>query len=645
MKDEFSAYLAAFIDELVRSGVSQFVISPGSRSTPLALLITTHPQCQVWMHVDERSAGFFALGIAKASQQPVVLLCTSGTAAANYTPAVIEAYYSRLPLLVLTADRPRESREVGAAQTINQVNLFGHHVKWFNDMPTPESDARMINYASFTANRAVAEAMSVPCGPVHLNFPLREPLVSDLTIYEQDWWQESRLRGLSSVGAPPKTINSGQIEGTKQEENLHSVRSSGSSSKTIDLAQDEEANQTDSLSPVDPSGSPYVSVWEGQRQLDEQMIKQVADVLASKRKGLIVCGPLDDPLFAEAVTSLSAQLGYPIIADPLSQLRSGSHELGAIIDAYDGFLRDERAVDMLVPEVIIRFGAMPVSKALQLYLERHAHCMHIIVDQHLGWRDPILLATDHIVAEASGFCHALSTYFASNGHARDLEWLTLWQNINHTTSQVLAQHADDGVLFEGRLFVELQQALPAGTALFVGNSMPIRDLDTFYAKDDKGVRMLANRGANGIDGLVSTALGISTRQQPVVAVFGDLSFYHDMNGLLVAKQYQLNLTIIIVNNDGGGIFSFLPQAKLSEEYFEPLFGTPTQLTYEHAAAMYGANYSLVHSWTQFNTVMREALDRQGLNIIEVPSERSSNVTLHREFWHAISESLTRVIGD
>lgn len=609
--DQFTAYLDAFVDELARAGVRHIVISPGSRSTPLALLAANHHHFTVWMNIDERSAGFFALGIAKASRAPVALLCTSGTAAANYMPAVVEASLARVPLIVLTADRPHEQRDIGAAQTINQVNLYGNHVKWFVDMPIPDPAPVLINQAKMVAARAVAIALSGPRGPVHLNFPLREPLIP----------------------------------------NLAAIR-----------------NSTETETETDVSPRDSISVSTGKHVLEESIIDKLATELTAHPKGLIVCGPHDEPGFATSVVALAAQLDYPIIADPLSQLRSGEHDLSPVIDTYDAFLRDEVVAARLKPEVIIRFGAMPVSKSLQLFLTRHKHARHIIVEEPLGWRDPVLLATDVIYAHAESFCLALSTKLdeqltsrteteqgeAILGEAEQSEakqaklaeqtkqtWLDQWLRIQETTARILDEASDYEALFEGRLFVELQALLPNETALFVGNSMPIRDLDTFYRADDQHIRMLANRGANGIDGLVSTALGISATGLRTVFVVGDVSFYHDLNGLLAAKQHGLDITIIVVNNDGGGIFSFLPQAQ-HPQHFELLFGTPLGLEFEHVVTMYGGTFSRVSSWGDFRQAFARSMEQGGLQVIEVPTDRQSNVDMHKQIWPKVSDAISRL---
>ena len=570
-------YLGAFIDELTRSGLRHIVISPGSRSTPLAVLAAEHPELRVWMHVDERSAAFFALGLAKARREPVALLCTSGTAAANYAPAVAEAYVARVPLVVLTADRPHELRDVGAPQTIQQIGMYGDHVKWFMEMPIPESDEHMLRHARFCASRAVIEANRKPSGPVHLNFPLREPLLPDLE--------------------HPQLFGSGRSQ-----------------------------------------GQAYVAAPDAHARLDRASLERLADQLAASERGIIICGPIDEPALAEAATELAALIGYPLLADPLSPLRCGTHRRDVVVDAYDAFLRDERAASALKPDLIIRLGAMPVSKPLLQYINRHRTSRLIVVDEG-GWRDQTLLASDMVFAAAGELCRSLTKLLAERGEKRDGAWLRCWQHLNSETRLALEQGIEQAEgLFEGRIFTELRQLLPDNTVLFAGNSMPIRDLDTFFASGDKRIRIAGNRGANGIDGLISTALGYSAAGERTVLVLGDLSFYHDMNGLLASKLHRLPITIIVVNNDGGGIFSFLPQASLKRHY-EELFGTPLGLDYAHAAAMYGGKFTRVDSWKAFRAAVPQAMDEGGLQVIEVRTERWSNVEQHRRIWKQMYDRL------
>ncbi|VBB06116.1 menaquinone biosynthesis protein mend [Lucifera butyrica] len=575
-------YIGAFVDELVRCGVNQAVISPGSRSTPLALLMAEHPGMKVWMHIDERSAAFFALGMAKAQRKPVALVCSSGTAVANYLPAVVEAAQARVPLLALTADRPPELRAVGAPQTIDQIGIFGHFVKLFVEMSVPDDSPELLQYARSVAARASAMALAGPSGPVHLNFPLREPLLPDLSI--DGMFRESGRGGQDC----------------------------------------------------------YTRILTGPRYLEPEAGKSLAKQLQGMEKGLIICGPHDDPALASAVVSLAERLQYPVLADPLSQVRSGAHDKRWIVETYDSFLRDPDVVDRLTPEVVIRFGAMPVSKALLFYLKGLPLCRQIVVDEELGWRDPTLMATDMIYAGVVPFCRELNHWLDSlaAGSPQESSWAQKWLAVNELTRKELYNQGKSEALFEGRVFIELGETLPAAATLFVGNSMPVRDLDTFFFCNDRNIRILANRGANGIDGVVSTALGVAASDNPLVLVIGDLSFYHDLNGLLAAKLHGLNATVIVINNDGGGIFSFLPQARLPQ-HFEKLFGTPLGLDFKAVAEMYHGEFSRVRSWEEFRQTLQHCLAAKGLKIIEIPTNRADNVQRHREIWQAVSHIASR----
>jgi len=587
-------YLSAFVDELVRSGLKHIVISPGSRSTPIAVLAAEHAELKVWIHIDERSAAFFALGLAKRSGQPVALLCTSGTAAANYYPAIAEANLSRVPLVVLTADRPHELRDVGAPQTIDQLGMYGSHVKWFVEMPLPEGNVSMIRHARMVAARAVMTAGAAPTGVVHLNFPLREPLLPEL-------------------GHPQLFSAERRADNVAYTADIHAP---------VGIAKD-------------------------------QLLDLSTELLQAGR-GLIVVGPCDDKELASRIASLAELLNYPILADPLSQLRSGVHPKAHIIDSYDSFLRIEGIVKELQPKLFLRFGAMPVSKPLLLYMNKYIEAKHIVVDEG-GWRDPTLLMATRITANAAVLSQQLVEVLreqearklisnldqAEAAHSEQRAWLSRWQQIQHTSAGVLeevAAHHHDGELFEGTVVKHLQQLMDNGSALFIGNSMPIRDVDSFWRNDEKEIALLANRGANGIDGLVSTAMGVSALQRGTVLLLGDLSFYHDLNGLLAAKLHRLDITIVVVNNDGGGIFSFLPQSTLPN-HFEALFGTPIGLDYEHAAHLYGGQFQRVSSWEQFQEAFRQAQASGGLNIIEIPTKRELNVTLHRSIWPKLTKAL------
>ncbi|ETI69286.1 2-succinyl-5-enolpyruvyl-6-hydroxy-3-cyclohexene-1-carboxylic-acid synthase [Neobacillus vireti] len=576
-QESLTAYIAAFVAELYSSGITDVVVSPGSRSTPMAMVMAEHPELKVHIHVDERSAAFFALGIAKATNRPAAILCTSGTAAANYFPAIVEAHSSRVPLVVLTADRPHELREVGAPQAINQIHLYGQHVKWFAEMALPEENREIIRYARTVCARAAAIAAQAPAGPVHLNFPFREPLIPKL---------------------------------------------------------DEELFQLEER----PKG--YVKVQSGELTLENNHFQDIAEKLKGKERGIIVCGNTSDNRFAMAVTRLSEALNFPILADPLSQLRSGSHNQDNIIETYDTFLRNEDAKTFLKPEVVLRFGAMPISKALSNFLKENHGAEQFVIDGGGGWRDPAALSTEMIFCNEAIFCEQLLCFLDTNSSSG---FLQDWQSLNVLTKENMSLVKDLTELSEGKLFYQLVDMLPEGATLFVGNSMPIRDLDSFFLNNDKSIKVMANRGANGIDGTVSTALGAALYSKSLYLVLGDLTFFHDLNGLIAAKLYNIDIHIILVNNNGGGIFSFLPQSEHPKN-FELLFGTPLNLEFEHAVRMFNGKFTKIKDWNHLDMEMKNTIENSGIHVFEVVTNRDSNRDEHREFWRTVSQEISNFVN-
>lgn len=578
-QESLTAYTAAFVAELVQTGVTEAVISPGSRSTPMAMVMAEHPGLNIHIHVDERSAAFFALGIAKATGKPVAILCTSGTAAANYFPAIAEANISRIPLIVITSDRPHELRDVGAPQAIDQIHLYGHHVKWFVEMAIPEKSEEMLRYVRSVCGRAAATALQAPSGPVHLNFPFREPLIPRLD------------ENVFQLNERPKK---------------------------------------------------YVNVRNGALTIDKSDLSDIALMINEHEKGIIICGQMEDETFAGMVTELSDRLHYPILADPLSQLRSGKHSTANVIDAYDTFLRSADAKDFLKPTIVLRFGAMPVSKALTIFLKENNEAEHLVIDSGGGWRDPAVLSTEMIYCDETKFCRdLLSEVKAKN----DQQFLHKWQTLNQLTKENLTVIRDTTELSESRLFYQLAEMLPDHASLFVGNSMPIRDLDSFFHNNKKSIRILANRGANGIDGTVSTALGAATvTSQSSYLVLGDLTFFHDLNGLLAAKLYDIDMTIIVINNNGGGIFSFLSQAE-HPKHFEHLFGTPLDLDFEHVVRMYNGKFTRVQDWEHLGSLMESSKKAHGLNVIEVVTKRDRNTEEHRKMWNIVSQEISKYVNE
>ena len=569
------AFVAAFVDELARCGLKHVNICPGSRSTPLAVLFHQHPSFKVWTHLDERSAAYFALGQAKAGRQPTAVLGTSGTATLNFAPAVAEAFYGRVPLLILTADRPPELQEVGAPQTISQSQLYGRHVKKCVEMPLPEGGSDAVRYVRATANRAIADSVAARSGPIHVNFPFREPLIPVA--------EEGKLSEL-------------------------------------------------------PAG-PSVSVTQGPQTLPPSDAVGLAAELRRARRGLIVCGPQDDPAFPDAIVRLGRRLQFPVLADILSQVRRGAQATN-LVDSYDAFLRDPRIASQLVPDLVLRFGATPVSKPLQQFLQGLPSSRQLLIAPADDLHDPALVATDRVQVDPRTFCDVmLSHVTAMDEHDNSLlDWRLKWERVNGQTRSVLKDClTDNSTLNEPRVFSELDSVLPPGAILFAGNSMPVRDLDSFCSAASRPARFLANRGASGIDGVVSTALGVSSvSAAPCLLVIGDLSLYHDMNGLLAAKQHGLRATIVVLHNDGGGIFSFLPQAETVAS-FEELFGTPHGLDFRHAAGLYGLDYCEVEERPEFRTALEESFRRPGVSLIVVHTNREANVRLHRRLWQAVSQ--------
>lgn len=571
--ESLTRYVANFVDALAHSGLEHVVISPGSRSTPLAMMFCEHASIQEWIVVDERSAAYFALGIAKRTKKPVALLCTSGTAAANYYPAIIEAHYNRVPLIILTADRPHELRDVGAPQAIDQIKMYGDHVKWFQEMPLPEMNGEMLQYVRTVANRAIQISNNDHPGPVQLNFPFREPLIPDFSL--ENIWGEK-----------------------------------------VDI-------------------EPF-EVAEGKRQLSKEKREELYTQLKNATKGLIVCGPQENPYLAGAIARLSEAWEIPVLADPLSQLRGGKHSKAYIIENYDAMFRSEEIRKRLKPDFILRFGAMPISKAYSFYAQEHADSLHFVVDSSFSYRqptkqrtlflydDPILLIEEWLKISAD--------------KQIDRNWFNEWKIYNEYTAKLI-QQTKTNPLTEGEAVRTLVEVLPDSSILYVGNSMAVRDLDTFFLRTDKQIHLLANRGASGIEGLISSALGASiSTERNVTLILGDLSFYHDLNGLHIAKHYDIDLTILLINNNGGGIFSFLPQAK-EKKHFEKLFGTPLDLDFQPIVKAYGGTYKRVREADELRQALKKSYETKGLSVVEVRTDRQENKKWHHELWHNIKQRL------
>jgi 2-succinyl-5-enolpyruvyl-6-hydroxy-3-cyclohexene-1-carboxylate synthase len=544
------------------------------------------------VHIDERSAAFFALGLSRSLGEPVALLCTSGTAAANFFPAVVEARSAGVPLIVLTADRPPEMRDVGAAQTIDQNRLYGAHAKWFVEVALSDPAPEMLRYARTLAARAVGQAAAAPAGPVHLNFPFREPLVP--------------------------------------------VPGEDASEPDPDAGRVARGHET---------SSPWVTVAGSSLRAAAGTVSSISRRLRDASRPLIVCGPQQNADLPSLLSSLASFVGAPVLADPLSQARWGAHNRDVIIDGYDSLLRDDATASSLAPDFVLRIGGVPTSKALTQFLARHSAAPLIVVDGG-RWSDPSLLADEMVNADPKGLVEDVLAALETGevGARKPTAWLTRWRNFNDAARAALTDYSSSlDEQFEGRALADVVACLPSGAALFVSSSMPVRDLDAFGTGDQRSIRVFANRGANGIDGVVSTAMGVAAGARArgdgrLVLVIGDLAFYHDMNGLLAARLHSLDATLVVINNDGGGIFSFLPQAD-HPEHFEKLFGTPHGLDFEHAAALYEATFTRADHSDALRTSLTKGLSGDGLHIIEVRTDRARNVELHRAAWARVAAAV------
>jgi 2-succinyl-5-enolpyruvyl-6-hydroxy-3-cyclohexene-1-carboxylate synthase len=576
------APLRALAEELVRGGVREVVICPGSRSTPLALALRMQPGLRSWVHLDERAGAFFALGAAKASRRPVAILVTSGTAAAELLPAMVEAFHGRVPLIALTADRPPELRDRGAPQTIDQDHLFGRFAKWFADLPVPEPGEWSLANLRATVGRATSTAPAAPAGPVHLNLPFREPLVpvGDLVA--------------TGTGLGPHTMS-----------------------------------------------------VIGRSRLPGPAVDELAERLVAASRGLIVCGPGDTPGLPAAISELAACAGFPVIADGLSNLRFGPHDRSHVIARADALLRLPAFAEHHRPDLILRVGGTPTSKALLTWLDA-SDAEQLIVDEG-GWNAPTLQPVTMIDADAVLVARDLVDRLA--GRKPRGGWHLGWQAAEQAAGDAAADWlAQLDEPFEGQVPADLAASLPDGAILFVASSMPVRDLDAFSGSGRATVRCLGNRGANGIDGLLSTTLGIAAVSDgPVVALVGDLAFLHDLNALVAGRRLGVPATIVVVNNDGGGIFSFLPQATVEDpsvglpEQFEALFGTPHGTDLGAVCRALGAEHVLVGSG-EVGARVRAAAGEPGLRVLEVRTERRRNVELHREVHARMAEAVSAVVA-
>ena len=569
-------YIAALVDEFYQLGVRHAVFSPGSRSTTMAMLFTEHEGFETYMNIDERSASFMALGIAKTHKEPTVLVCTSGSAVAHYLPAILEAQYSGVPLIVLSADRPHTLLHVGAPQTVDQQKIFGTAVNYYEELAVPQ-EAHYYTYPRQVARKAYMKAMDTKKGPVHINVPLFEPLVPELS---RNHFESGR--STFKVVKP----NYSRVFDCDNRNDLTYIKN------TIDIAHDNESTN------------------------------EINNLLERYERILILAGPQIDIDEADTIRALGVALQAPILADPLSNVR-GCVTSDGVISTYDAFLANKELWPILKPDCVIQFGQIVVSKRVQQMVASWDDIDYIEVNPTMDFMNPMGKTTIHMQASIDVFTNL---YGVKNDSP---VYLGKWQHLETVGKQKLGTVIEEPSCFEGRTIRDLQQHIASEAQVLVANSMTIRDFDYFWFSGESTAVLYGNRGVNGIDGTVSTALGLATNGLPTYLVTGDLSLFHDLNGLAVAKTHNLNLTIIVHNNDGGGIFEYLPQK--GTKHFDYLFSTSQGLDYNGAAKLYGCGYSKIASPDELSAVLANASSKSGVHIIEIPTNREYSRELHKKY--------------
>jgi 2-succinyl-5-enolpyruvyl-6-hydroxy-3-cyclohexene-1-carboxylate synthase len=576
------------IEELVRCGVTKLCISPGSRSAPLVIAAAENRRACKVVHTDERGAAFYAMGYAKATGRPAALICTSGTAVANYFPAVIEASQSAIPLLILSSDRPAELRDARSPQTINQVRIFGDYLRWHFDLPAPGTAVSPL-FLLTTVDQAVYRAVTGPAGPVQINCQFREPLISSA---ETECW-ESYL----SI-----------------------------------------------LDPWQKSGFPFTTYAKSESIPFMEDVDRAGKMIGNSGNGLLIAGQLSTGTDKEAVIGLASKLGWPLLADVNSGIRfagSESESANNVIAHYDLYLRVEKFRKRFFPDLILHMGDMPVSKSLNQYIEE-SRAEYLVVNTHPFRQDPMYRVTQRIETSPARFALELSERIQETAsgltgifrRAEEISRTVIRDSV--PASDRISEWAVCRVIFE---------SVAEESGIYLGNSLPVREADGFAACSGKRLAVGCNRGANGIDGTIASAIGFAAGlNRPSTLVTGDLAVLHDINSLALIKKIDVPVTVVVLNNDGGGIFSFLPVAKLTE-HFETYFATPHGLKFRNAAELFGLPYESPESMSSFRKVYQRSIDSGISSIIEVHTERDKNRVDHEMIWKKVSEEIeTQLLG-
>lgn len=574
-----------FVQTLVRNNVKHAVLCPGSRNTPLNLAFANNKEIKTYIVVDERSAGFFATGLARKLNEAVAIVTTSGTAVAELFPSIIEAYYQRIPLLVVTADRPPELLNTGANQTINQKNLFRNSIRNFYDISLPDLTVKKINQMAEFATRAVKESLEWKRGPIQLNFPFKKPL--------------------------EPFVPTDDIEESLVNKYLHrEVHHHGVDKK------------------------------RGMKRFE---ILEILKRFKSVQKGLIICGPGNfEDIFPEILDGLSDITGFPVIAEATSQIPFNSEKNNNLIHNFDAVLRNPEFIEKYDPELIIYFGKAATTKSVLRFF-KNSNAEKILFNEYQDFEDPSKSAKEVIQISPE---HMIKVMLEDSPTRREdnAEWMAKYKELNQSVEKVktaVLKKADS--LFEGRLIIDIVNSIPENSNVFLANSTAVRDASYFGPVVKKNIHVYHNRGASGIDGLISSAAGIAAvSENPTYLIIGDLAFTHDMNGLLSAAKYSPNLKIILIDNIGGGIFEMLPISNL-EEGFEEIFKTPVNIDFETAVKAFGLNFEIIKNSTDFKSKLKKSAGIESAAVYYVKTDSKKSAATRNEYWEKSSEKVSEIL--
>jgi 2-succinyl-5-enolpyruvyl-6-hydroxy-3-cyclohexene-1-carboxylate synthase len=583
------AWAESFVRELAAGGVKYVCISSGSRNTPLTWAFARNKDIRKYVIVDERSSAFFALGLANSTGSPVALVCTSGTAAVEYYPAIVEAYQQRIPLIICTADRPPELRNTGANQTINQDNLYRNHIRHFADAGLPILSVKKITALKKITANAIEISTFKNKGPVHINFPFSKPFEPDNFTDEISSNIDSLLRKVTYKS--PK--NEPDISINKEKWFLH-------------------------------------------------LVKKLKDV----QHGLIIVGPeILGSEFQNNILKLSRLLKYPVLADGCSSLRfiSGTDNLQNIISNYEPMFRSSSFIESYMPELILHFGRISVSKGLEDFYKKYSP-LKIMINEEGDIFDPTRMGKLY-KCSPSLFCKSILEYYSGGKEFRKEDcWLKAYKNADMSLELLKNKSLfNSGFPNEIRIIKELLDSVPANSSIMLSNSLPVRDFDYWASCNSKKLYVYNNRGASGIDGIISTALGIASGNTgPVYLITGDLAFYYDINALLIAKKYSIPLTIILVNNNGGGIFNSLPVSEY-QDFLQEYFITPHELNFEKLTKAFSINYSNIKSWSDLKALLKNAASGNQTCVLEIKTDSVSSLKLRNQYWQESNKLLKSII--